>query len=231
MTVSILIPFYNDAPILADTARQLSFAAGELPYQVEILFCDDGSTDEGKEIITALELPYVRVIPGIHTGKGGAIRRGVLSATGDVIFYTDADLAYGTRVIAPFAEEAMRHGGVVAGSRALTKDGYGGYPASRRVLSRLCRRMLRGIGELPVSDSQSGCKAYARKAALAIFEPLRETGFAFELETLLRAVSLGFSVTEVPVRVIQNGSSHVHPVRDGWNLLLAARRIAREYRG
>ena len=230
MTVTILIPFYNDAPALPETARRLVAAVGELPYSAEILFCDDGSTDGGGEVVERLALPSVRVLPGEHTGKGGALRRGVLAAAGDVIFYTDADLAYGTDVIARFVEEAARRGGVVAGTRALPGGGYGVYSAPRKAFSVLYRHALRRIGELPVSDPQSGCKAYERGAALAIFTPLKETGFSFELETLLRARAAGYPLTELPVRVLEKGHSHVHPVRDGWRMLRAACRIAREYR-
>lgn len=226
MKATILIPFYNDAPLLAITARRLVVAAEKLPFTWEILFCDDGSTDGGAEIVEKLGLSHVRVITGEHLGKGGALRRGVLAAGGELIFYTDADLAYGTDVIAPFLAAAEKCGGVVAGTRTFA-DGYGAYSVPRKMFSGMYRRLVRQIGTLPVADPQSGCKAYERTAAIAIFTPLSETGYSFEFETLLRAVKMGFPITELPVRVLHNGNSHVRPLRDGFRMLRAARRISK----
>lgn len=226
MKVSILIPFYNDATVIEATARRLAAAVAELPYEAEILFCDDGSTDGGGEKITALGLSCCRVLTGAHLGKGGTLRRGVLAATGELIFYTDADLAYGTAVLLPFLQTAEATGGIVVGKRT-GKGGYGAYSAARRVFSGLYRRLVRRIAALPVSDPQSGCKAYPREMAVALFTPLRENGYSFEFETLLRAEQLGFPITELPVRVLVSANSHVHPLRDGLRMMKEARRISK----
>ena len=226
MKVSILIPFYNDATVMEATARRLTAAVAELPYEAEILFCDDGSTDDGAARVAALGLPRCQVLTGAHLGKGGALRRGVLAATGDLIFYTDADLAYGTAVLLPFLQTAEKTGGIVVGKRT-GKGGYGAYSALRRVFSGLYRRLIRRIAALSVSDPQSGCKAYPRDMAVALFAPLQETGYSFEFETLLRAQKLGFPITELPVQVLVSANSHVHPLRDGCRMLKEAHRIAR----
>lgn len=227
MKVSILIPFYNDAAIIEDTARRLAAAVAELPreYDAEILFCDDGSTDGGGARVEALGLSVCRVLRGAHLGKGGALRRGVLAAKGELIFYTDADLAYGTGVLPVFLQAAEKYGGVIAGTR-VKNGGYGAYSARRRVFSALYRRLVRGITALSVSDPQSGCKAYERGAAVALFAPLQENGYSFEFETLLRAEREGIPITELPVRVQVAEKSHVRPVRDGVRMLREARRIA-----
>lgn len=226
MKVSILIPFYNDAAIICETAKRLVAAVEKLPYEAEILFCDDGSTDGGSACLLALGLPSCRVVGGEHLGKGGALRRGVLAAVGDLIFYTDADLAYGTDVILPFLQAVEANGGVAVGTRA-GKGGYGVYSPGRRMFSALYRRLVRRLSALPVSDPQSGCKAYTRVAAIALFTPLSEMGYSFEFETLLYAKQKGFPIEEIPVQVLFSGQSHVHPVRDGFRMLREARRISK----
>lgn len=226
MKVSILIPFYNDATVIEATVRRLTAAVAELPYEAEILFCDDGSTDNGAARVAALSSPHCRVLTGAHLGKGGALRRGVLAATGDLIFYTDADLAYGTAVLLPFLQTAEKTGSIVVGKRA-GKCGYGAYSVARRVFSGLYRRLIRRIAAISVSDPQSGCKAYPREMAVALFTPLQETGYSFEFETLLRAEKLGFPIKELPVQVLVSANSHVHPLRDGWRMLQEARRISK----
>lgn len=227
MKISILIPFYNDAAVLENTARRLAATVEKLPYDAEILFCDDGSTDDGGARVERLGLSACRVLRGEHLGKGGVLRRGVLAASGELIFYTDADLAYGTEVILPFLQAVEKNGGIAVGTRA-GKDGYGAYSLPRRIFSGMYRRLLQRITALPVSDPQSGCKAYTGAVAVALFTPLRENGYSFELETLLRAKRAGVPVTELPVRVHTANSSHIRPLRDGFRMLREARRIVRK---
>ena len=66
----------------------------------EILFSNDGSKDGCDEIVRSLNLPHVRVTGyPVNQGKGCAVRTAVLEAEGDIVMFTDADLAYGTDII------------------------------------------------------------------------------------------------------------------------------------
>ena len=229
--VSVLIPAYKEARILPDTvARLIAELEGAEPA-FEILICDDGSADETAAVVAALQDPRVQCVTGAHTGKGGALARGVAAAKGELIFYTDADLAYGTAVIPRFLH-ALRQGEaeIVIGSRPLHKQGYAGYSRLRRVLSRGYQACLRHFGGIAAGDPQCGCKAYTARAAKQLFAGLTETGFAFEFETLLRAKKAGLAVLELPVRVLANGTSHVRPLRDGVTMLRAARKLRRIYK-
>ena len=129
MKASILIPFYNDLEALPTTLERLTAAIAALPFETELLFCDDGSEDGGAEWLEAQGIPALRVIRGPHIGKGGTLRRGVLAASGELIFYTDCDLAYGTDVILPFLHAVEKNGGIAVGKRE--KEGYGAYSAFR----------------------------------------------------------------------------------------------------
>lgn len=228
MKVSILIPAYRESAILPETVdRVMRQMAGE---DFELIVCDDGSGDDTAAVVEGLGFPNVRCVTGAHLGKGGSLARGVMAATGELIFYTDADLAYGTAVIPQFLA-ALRQGADLAiGSRHLHEKGYAGYPLHRRVFSRCYRFALRLLGGIRVSDAQCGCKAYTAAAAKRIYRDISEQGFAFEFETLLRAEKAGFSVCELPVCIIENGASHVRPLRDGFAMLKAAVRIKRKYK-
>lgn len=230
MKLTILIPFYNDAAQLRERALALAAAIAKLPWACEVLFCDDGSTDGGADVIKGLSLPGVFVVSGAHLGKGGALRRGVLAASGDVIFYTDVDLAYGTEPIEPFVKEALGIGGIAVGRRQSPAD-YGNYSALRRVLSRTYRRVVARRTGLAVTDTQSGCKAYTRDAAVQIFTPLVENGFSFEVETLMRAQKKGIAISELPIAIKDpSRGSHVRPIRDGVRMYFATRRIVKRVR-
>ena len=232
MKLSLCIPMYNEAAIIADTAKTLSAFMSARFSEYEILFSDDGSTDGSADIVRALDLPGVCVVGySVNRGKGSAVREAMLAATGDVVMFTDSDLAYGTAVIPQFLH-ALRQGEaeIVIGSRPLHKQGYAGYSRLRRVLSRGYQACLRHFGGIAAGDPQCGCKAYTARAAKQLFAGLTETGFAFEFETLLRAQKAGLSVLELPVRVLANGTSHVRPLRDGVTMLRAARKLRRIYK-
>ena len=100
MKISVCIPMYNEASIIADTAKTLSDYMAQNFEDFEILFSNDGSTDGSAEIVGGLGLPGVRVVgyPD-NRGKGSAVRHAMMAAEGDIILFTDSDLAYGTEVI------------------------------------------------------------------------------------------------------------------------------------
>ena len=234
MKFSLCIPMYNESSIIAETAKTLSAFMDEHFDEYEILFSDDGSTDGSADIVKALSLPFVRVIgyPD-NRGKGSAVREAMLSADGDVIMFTDSDLAYGTDVI---AEIAKRMGGanapdVLIGSRNLSADGYEGYTFSRKLASKLYIKLLCAVGGLRVTDSQCGCKAFSKAAARAIFSNAEVNGFAFDFEVLLLAEKLGLSVGEFPVKVINHRASKVHLIADATRMLKEVSAIKKRVKG
>ena len=233
MKISICIPMYNESRVIADTAKRLSDYMAAHFEDYEILFCSDGSTDGCDEIVKKLDLPSVRVIAyAPNRGKGCAVRTAMLAATGDIRMFTDADLAYGTDVIARVAEafEQNPDAKLVIGSRNLDKSGYEGYTFLRRVMSKTYIKMIAILGGFRLSDSQCGCKAFRGDAAETIFARCETDGFAFDLEAILWATKLKYRVAEIPVRVLVHGESKVRIVRDTFRMLADMRRIKKRIR-
>jgi len=222
MRISVCIPMYNEKRVIADSARELSSYMQEHFDDYEIIFCSDGSTDGCDEAVRALNLPNVRVIGyEKNQGKGYAVRTAMLSATGDIRMFTDADLAYGTAVIRQVADEFEKHpeADLVIGSRNLGKDGYAGYTLVRKIASKIYIRVLCIAGGIRLSDSQCGCKAFSGRAAKEIFSRCKVNGFAFDFEALLWAETLGMKITEHPVKVINHRESKIHLVRDSLRMV------------
>lgn len=222
MKISVCIPMYNENRVIEQTARTLSAYMEKNFADYEIVFCSDGSTDGCDETVRKLELPNTRVIGyKQNRGKGYAVRHAMLAATGDVRMFTDADLAYGTDVIAKVFEEFKKNpnADLVIGSRNLSKEGYEGYTAIRRLASKAYIRVLCLAGGFRLSDSQCGCKAFSKKAAEQIFPKCEVNGFAFDFEAILWAVKMQMEVVEIPVRVINHGESKVRIVRDTVKML------------
>ncbi len=226
--ISVCIPMYNEALICADTARTLSRAMESFRekygWSYEVIFFDDGSRDGCADIVrkTAEEenLAGIRVVGyAENRGKGAAVREAVLASRGEIVLYTDCDLAYGTDVI---AEAALRYtDGVdaVIGSRNLTGDGYEGYTFMRKLASKAYIKVLCLAAGFKLSDSQCGCKSFRGEMARKIFAKCETNGFAFDFEVLLLAGKLNANITEMPVRIINHRESTVHVVRDSVKML------------
>lgn len=233
MKISVCIPMYNESAIIGETAKTLVGALNErFGEDWELLLCDDGSTDGTADIAReqTKAQPRVRVIGyPENRGKGCAVRTAMLAARGDYVLFTDADLAYGTDVIGQavdaFAE--LSDCDLIIGSRNLGKDGYEGYTFLRKLASKTYIRVLCMVGGFRLTDSQCGCKAFTRHAALEIFRRMETDGFAFDFEALMWAEQLGFRVGEMPVRVINHRASKIHLLRDSLRMLGDLRRIKR----
>lgn len=222
MKFSLCIPMYNESSIIEDTARQLSAYMQANFEDYEIIFANDGSRDGCDKLVEQLHLPSVRVVGyEQNRGKGYAVRTAMLAAKGDYVMFTDADLAYGTDVIARVRDAFLAHpeADMVIGSRNLSKDGYEGYTFIRKLASKTYIKVLCIAGGFKLSDSQCGCKAFTKDAVKKIFPRCEVDRFAFDFEAILWAVKYGMTIHEIPVKIINHRESSVNLVRDTLKML------------
>lgn len=213
---------YNEISIIKETAKALSDYMSENFEDYEIIFANDGSRDGCDKAVEEMGLPCVRVVGyEENRGKGYAVRLAMLAAEGDIVMFTDADLAYGTEVIKrvynTFAENPDAD--MVIGSRNLSKDGYEGYTAIRKLASKVYIKVLSIIGGFKLSDSQCGCKAFTGKAAKQIFSRCEVDRFAFDFECILWAVKFSMRIVEMPVKIINHRESKVSVLRDSFKMV------------
>lgn len=222
MKFSLCIPMYNESSIICDTAKTLSEYMKKTFDDYEIIFANDGSKDNCDKMVEELKLPHVRVVGyEVNRGKGYAVRTAMLAADGDIIMFTDADLAYGCDVIKRVYDTFMENpdASMVIGSRNLSKDGYEGYTAIRKLASKVYIKVLSIVGGFKLSDSQCGCKAFTGKAAKKIFSLCEVDRFAFDFECILWAVKFGMKIVEMPVKIINHRESSVNVLRDSFRMI------------
>ncbi len=229
-TITVVIPMYNESKIIKDTALTLDAYMKKNFPSYEILFSNDGSKDNCGEIVEDLALPNVRVVGyKENQGKGAAVRCAVLEAKGDIVMFTDADLAYGLDVIKQAYDKlcADPEYAVLIGSRNMTKDGYEGYTPIRRLASKVYIKVLCVLGGFKLSDSQCGCKAFRNGAAKDIFSKCRVNRFAFDFEVIMWASELSHKICEMPVKIINHRESTVHIFRDSCRMIKDVIKIRR----
>ena len=228
MKVSLCIPMYNEESIIDATLGTVSAFMNANFEDWEVIFSDDGSTDGCLAAVEAFPDEHIRAVTyEKNQGKGAAIRHGVLSAVGDIVIFTDCDLAYGLDVVKQAAKlfEENPDADIVIGSRNLSKDGYEGYTLLRKLASKAYIRCLAIAAGFKLSDSQCGFKGFRRETAQAIFSECEVNGFAFDFEVLIKAKNLGKKILEMPVKVINHRESKVSVLRDSVKMLRDVRAI------
>lgn len=231
MLLSVIIPMYNEENVVFETAETLLSRLRRTGYDFEIIFSDDGSVDRTAEIVSAIaaENPEVRLLRSEENkGKGHAVRLGMAESLGDYAVFTDCDLAYGVEVILQVLDKLRdTNADICIGSRALHPSGYAEYPRFRRIFSKSYVKILKNTASFSYSDAQCGIKGFDRRVCEPLFEGCKVDGFAFDLEILMLADSMGIRVCEIPVRILNHvpENSKVRAVRDAFKMLSDVRTI------
>lgn len=233
MRISLCVPMYNESSIIADTSRELhKYMTEHFGDDFEIIFADDGSRDGSAEIVRSLDLSGVRVVGyEKNQGKGCAVRCGVLASKGDIVLFTDADLAYGTDIIEQ-ASDILEKGEyeVLVASRTKHSDGYEGYTPIRKLASRIYIKIINLFGGIKISDAQCGFKGFDGDVARNIFSYCKTNNFAFDLEVILIAQKMKLNIFELPAKIINHRESKVNVVKDAIRMLKEISRIKKNVR-
>jgi dolichyl-phosphate beta-glucosyltransferase len=226
---SIIIPAYNEGARLAATLDRVQAYVTEQHWDIEIIVVNDGSRDRTPEIIDdyARRNPALRGIdnPGNH-GKGYSVRNGMLNATGEVLLFSDADLA------SPIEEAnklfaALGSGADIAiGSRWLRPELQTRRQSLlRQLYGRIFNLALRILLGLNFKDTQCGFKAFTRTAAQKIFPRQRIERWGFDPELLYLARREKLKVVEVAVLWSDQQGTRISPLRDGLRMLTEVLKI------
>jgi len=199
--LSIVVPAYNEELRLPRTLRRLrewSQAAGESP---ELVVVDDGSTDATAEVARAeAGESLVLLRHDKNRGKGAAVRRGMLAATGRRRLMTDADLSTPIEELPRLERELDGGADVAIGSRAVAGARIEvRQPIARESMGRLFNALVQLILLPGLQDTQCGFKLFTDAAAVIAFSAGRLDGFSFDVEALYVATRRGLRVAEVPV--------------------------------
>ena len=208
LSLSIIIPAYNEARRIGKSLREIFAYLDEQPGASELIVVDDGSRDEtvkvSEDIFAAArgrtEASVIRVEP--NRGKGHAVRTGMLAARAPVALFSDADLstpiAEAAKLVAPIRTGQYD---VVFGSRALDRSLIGVHqPWTREQSGRVFNLVMRFATGLPYWDTQCGFKAFRTDVCRPIFEGGLIDRFGFDVEMLYLAHRADLRLLERAVR-------------------------------
>ncbi len=116
--ISIVVPVYNEAANLPLLYKELLRHTHRLPYTFEVIFVDDGSSDDSARIIRGIadSDPDVRALElARNFGKEAAVSAGLHAAKGDATLVMDADLQMPPRLIGDFISQWENGADIVVG--------------------------------------------------------------------------------------------------------------------
>ena len=229
--ISVVIPAYNESHHLPNTLQAVQNYFDKRTLSQEILVVDDGSQDNTSQIVLNLQdqVPELNIISNEqNSGKGYSVRRGMLSATGDMVLMMDADQSSPIdeldKLIPPIRDGQCD---IAIGSRALKASRIEKHqPIYREPLGYIYNDIIQILLFKGIEDTQCGFKLFRRPVVEHIFSrATRVDGFAFDVEVLFVARKLGFRIAEIPIRWRNDPESKVKIVRHGSRMILDLFRI------
>ncbi|OGK15500.1 hypothetical protein A2774_04365 [Candidatus Roizmanbacteria bacterium RIFCSPHIGHO2_01_FULL_39_12c] len=232
MSISLIVPCYNEeANIQKGVLDKIGNFTKHNSDFTEVLIVDDGSTDLSKKIIKAeylYQFPKFKLIENRHQGKAFAIITGVQKAHGNIIMFSDIDLATPIEEANKLIKEVDNGYDIVIGSRNNKREGA---PILRKLMSIgfiVIRDMIIGLKGL--KDTQNGFKLFKRQVALKIIDRLQvfhnkrtaegsSVTAGFDLEFLFIAIKLGYKIKQVPVSWLHVETKNVNFFSDSLDTL------------
>lgn len=234
VTLSIVVPAYNEARRVGSTLERLTAYLAPRHETFEIRVVDDGSEDETARVVAACAdaLPGIVLQREPHRGKGGAVRAGMLRAQGAWRFLCDADLSMPVEELARFLPPVLEHFDVAIATREGAGARRVGEPFLRHVTGRMFNLLVQRLAVPGIEDTQCGFKMFTARAAATVFPHVTIDGWAFDIEVLFLARRAGLRIVEVPIEWHYREESRLSMSRDAIGMLREVLEIrARARRG
>uniref|UniRef100_A0A8B9MIW6 Dolichol-phosphate mannosyltransferase subunit 1 n=2 Tax=Neoaves TaxID=3078114 RepID=A0A8B9MIW6_9AVES len=169
---------------------------------------DDGSPDGTQEIAEQLEKIYgsdkILLRPRARKlGLGTAYIHGMKHATGNFIVIMDADLSHHPKFIPEFIRK-QKEGNfdIVSGTRYKGNGGVYGWDLKRKLISRGANFLTQVLLRPGASDLTGSFRLYRKEVLQKLMEKCVSKGYVFQMEMIVRARQLGYTIGEVPISFV-----------------------------
>jgi len=196
MDVSVVIPFLNESPNLTPLCEELKASLDPLSEQgkeYEVLFIDDGSSDDGVEILERFrsQMPQIKVVSFRRNfGQTAAMVAGLDYAQGNIVVTLDADRQNDPADIPALVAKIEEGYDMACGWRFDRQDTY----LSRKLPSMLANRLISKITDVSLHDY--GCTLKAMTKDLA-----KRVTLYGEMHRFIPAVASGVGANIAEVKV------------------------------
>nr|XP_060628089.1 dolichol-phosphate mannosyltransferase subunit 1 [Anolis sagrei ordinatus] len=205
---SVLLPTYNERQNLPLIVWLLVRSFEQSGNEFEIIIIDDGSPDGTQEVAEQLIKIYgsdkILLRPRAKKlGLGTAYIHGMKHATGNFIIIMDADLSHHPKFIPEFIR-TQKEGNfdIVSGTRYKGNGGVHGWDLKRKLISRGANFLTQVLLQPGASDLTGSFRLYRKEVLQKLMEKCVSKGYVFQMEMIVRARQLGYSIGEVPISFV-----------------------------
>lgn len=165
--ISVVIPLFNEEESLPELHEWIQKVMKEHDFSYEVVFVDDGSTDDSWKIIEELQLKDTNV-KGIkfqrNYGKSAALHVGFQKVIGEVVITMDADLQDSPEEIPALYKKITEDGlDLVSGWKKKRYD-----PLMKTIPTKLFNYATRKLSGISLNDFNCGLKAYKKSVVKSI---------------------------------------------------------------
>jgi len=195
MTLSVVIPVFNEENTIKETIRQVQ----ETNIDKEIIIVNDGSTDKTGQILENLKGDNVRVLShDKNLGKGRALKTGFNQARGDIVIIQDADLEYDPKEYPRLIEPIIKGSAdVVYGSRLSGGRPQRVYLFWHKLGNNVLSLLTNILYNTTLTDMETGYKVFRREVLKDI--EIKSRDFTFEPEITAKIFKKKCRVYEIPI--------------------------------
>jgi glycosyltransferase involved in cell wall biosynthesis len=235
--VSLVLACYNEEKILETSFAEIRQTLQELGRPFEVIFVDDLSRDRTREILRALvaahpDLDLKVILHERNQGRGATVTDGFRAARGEIAGYLDVDLEVHCRYV-PSLVRALEQGADVATVRRIYA--FQILRLDRYLMSRGYSFLVRRLLGVDLQDTETGFKFFRRERLLPVLEQIRDPGWFWDTEFMVRALRRGLRIVEIPGAYLRryDKTSTVRGLRDSaeyfFKLLGFRRELEREH--
>lgn len=205
---SVILPTYNERrnlPILVYLLHK-TFEANKLDWEVVVVddASPDGTQDVCKELIKIFGAEHIQLRARAgKLGLGTAYVHGLQFVSGNFVIIMDADFSHHPEAIPEFiAKQKSEDYDIVTGTRYAGNGGVYGWDLKRKLVLRGANFLAATTLRPGVLDLTGSFRLYKKDVLTKIIEVTKSKGYVFQMEMMVRARALGFTVGEVPISFV-----------------------------
>lgn len=199
--ISIIVPCYNEEPILKDNIAKIKQIMDITLWDYEIILIDDTSKDKTVEVARQIVANNNRCRLICHEknlGRGGTVSEGIKIAKGDIAGFIDIDLETPAHYILPLINEVI-HGADIAAAERVYKFILKDFSVMHRWIAHKAYKLIVKLTlKTKLKDTETGCKFFRREKILPVLDEIKDTRWFWDTEIMVRSYYKGLKIKEIP---------------------------------
>lgn len=199
--LSVIVPVYNEEKRVEKGLKEILNFLSKQKFSWELILVDDGSTDKTEKIVrkNIAQNKNAQLVSSRHQGKGGAIKKGVLTSKGKWVLFLDIDLATPMEELTKFRSQ-IKNFDVLIGSRKMTGARILLHqPKFRELSGKVFTFLTNALVTSGISDITCGFKMYKGRLAKQLFKQSVLRDWSFDAEILFLAQKKKARIKEIAV--------------------------------